>query len=82
MSLHDNNPAFDDFVQPDPSQCMTKTIADTLGRLPPMVQLRLLAFLHLVDSPDALKAALDVQPSCSVRLTLDALVAPCRLHQH
>ena len=82
MSLHDDNPAPLPLVQEEVALCLSKTFTDMLGQLPPLAQLRLLAFMHLVDSPETLKASLEIHPSGSLRLTLDALVTPCRHHQH
>ncbi|MEE1655705.1 hypothetical protein VB618_05815 [Microvirga sp. CF3062] len=59
-----------------------QTLADCLSHLPPVVRLRLLAFMHLVEDPAAMKAALEITPSGSMRLTLDAAVTPCPTHHH
>ena len=45
-------------------------IADAAMRLPPNVQSRLLAFIHLMEEPETTNAELEVAPSGVMRLTL------------
>ncbi|MEZ0169684.1 hypothetical protein [Microvirga sp. TS319] len=53
-----------------------------LDLLPPVARLRFLAFLHLVEQPGTMAATLEIQPSGTLRLTLDTAIAPCRKHRH
>ena len=53
-----------------------------LERMTPLARLRMIAFLHLIEDPEALNASLRLTPSGRLSLTLDALVAPTRGHQH
>ncbi|WP_133239313.1 hypothetical protein [Microvirga sp. KLBC 81] len=61
---------------------LSENLGQLLDLLPPVSRLRLLAFLHLVEQPETMKATLEVQPSGLLRLTLDTSVAPCKSHQH
>ncbi|QFU17397.1 hypothetical protein [Microvirga thermotolerans] len=45
-------------------------ILRAIAELPPISRLRILAFLHLLERPDALRARLDVDASGELRLTL------------
>lgn len=38
--------------------------------------------MHLVESPDTLKAALEITPSGSMRLILDTKIIPGLSHRH
>ncbi|MBM1169583.1 hypothetical protein [Microvirga arabica] len=60
----------------------TQTLAAYLSQLPPIVRLRLLAFVHLIEDPAAMEAALDITPSGSMRLTLNTAVTPCPANRH
>jgi hypothetical protein len=82
MSRPEENLPLASFVQEEMIDSLSKALAQLLGQLPPAARLRLLAFMHLVENPGTTKASLDVQPSGSMRLTLDTLVAPCHNHQH
>jgi hypothetical protein len=82
MSLPDEIPPVTSFVQEEMADGATRTLAACLSRLPPIVRLRLLAFMHLVEDPSAMKAALEITPSGSMRLTLDTAVTPCPSHHH
>jgi len=82
MSLPDEPPPVVSFVREEMTDGATRTLAVCLSHLPPIVRLRLLAFMHLVEDPAALKAALEITPSGSMRLTLDAAVTPCPTHHH
>ncbi|MGO4386559.1 hypothetical protein AB4Y85_03395 [Microvirga sp. 2YAF29] len=70
------------FVQEEMIENLSESLAQLLGTLPPLARLRLLAFMHLVENPDTMKATLEIEPSGIMRLTLDTIVAPCRAHQH
>jgi hypothetical protein len=60
----------------------TRNMAQCLAHFPPIARLRLLAFMHLVEYPDTMRASLEVTPSGSMRLTLDTKVAPDSAHRH
>jgi len=62
--------------------CLSETLIGVLDQLSPIARLRLLAFMHLIERPEALKASLEVTPSGSLSLTLDAPAVPCEGHQH
>jgi hypothetical protein len=82
MSLPDDITPVATFVQEEMTDGATRTLEACLSCLPPIVRLRLLAFMHLIEDPTALKAALEITPSGSMRLTLEATVAPCPNHHH
>jgi hypothetical protein len=82
MSLPDESPPVASFVQEEMIDGMTKTLAACLSHLPPIVRLRLLAFMHLVEEPADMKAALEISPSGTMRLILDTAVTPCPTHHH
>jgi hypothetical protein len=82
MSLPDEEFPFASFVQEEMIEGLSKNFGQLLELLPPITRLRLLAFMHLVEQPDTMRATLEVQPSGLLRLTLDTAVAPCRAHQH
>ena len=60
MSLPDEIPPVASFVQEEMTDGVARTLAACLSRLPPVVRLRLLAFVHLVEDPVAMKAALEI----------------------
>ena len=76
MSLPDENLPLASFVQEEMIDRASQSLAQCLAQLPPIVRLRLLAFMHLVEFPDTMKAALEITPSGSMRLILDTEVAP------
>jgi hypothetical protein len=82
MSLPEEKLPLASFVQEEMIDNLSETLSQLLGALPPVARLRLLAFMHLVENPDTTKATLEVEPSGSMRLTLDTEVAPRRAHQH
>jgi hypothetical protein len=82
MSLPDENLPFASFVQEEMVDCLAKALTSVVGQLTPVARLRLLAFMHLIEDPEALKASLEIEPSGYLRLTLDAFVSPCQGHQH
>ena len=82
MSLPDEHPAVTSFVQEETINGLTKTLAARLSHMPPIVRLRLLAFMHLVEDPAEMRALLEISPTGSMRLTLDTAVAPCPIHRH
>ena len=82
MSLPDDSTPLVSFVEEEMVDCISENLAQLLDLLAPLTRLRLLAFLHLVEQPDTMKATLEVQPSGVMRLTLDTEVTPCRSHQH
>lgn len=82
MSLPDEEIPLAAFVQEEMVEGISKGMSQLLDLAPPIVRLRLLAFMHLIEQPETMKATLEVQPSGLMRLTLDTIVAPCRTHQH
>ncbi|MBF9234475.1 hypothetical protein [Microvirga alba] len=60
------------FVQEEIASTLNETASQILERLPPITRLRLLAFMSLIDDPQATKALLDVDSSGRLRLTLAA----------
>jgi len=60
----------------------SQNLVHCLAQFPPIVRLRLLAFMHLVEYPDTMRASLEVTPSGSMRLTLDTEIAPDTAHRH
>jgi hypothetical protein len=82
MSLPDETTPLTSFVQEELANGISKNLGQLLPLLPSIARLRLLAFLHLVEQPDTMKATLEVQPSGLLRLTLDTAVAPRRSHRH
>ncbi|QRM30566.1 hypothetical protein [Microvirga sp. VF16] len=82
MSLPEENPPLSASVQEEMTDRATKNLAHCLARFPPIVRLRLLAFMHLVEYPDTMRASLEITPSGSMRLTLDTEVAPAPAHRH
>ncbi len=71
MSLPEENPPLSCFVQEDIMDRASQNMAQCLAQFPPIVRLRLLAFMHLVEYPDSLKASLEFTAAGSMRLTLD-----------
>jgi hypothetical protein len=82
MSLPKEKIPLASFVQEEMIENLSESLSQLLGTLPSIVRLRLLAFMHLVENPDTMKATLEIDPSGAMRLTLDTMVAPCRGHQH
>jgi len=82
MSLPDETVPLASFVQEEMIDRASQSLAHCLMRLPPIVRLRLLAFMHLVEFPDTMKAALEITPAGSMRLVLDTEVAPDSAHRH
>jgi hypothetical protein len=86
MSLPDRNCPAASFAQEEAQEeaieSLSRTVAQVLERMPPLARLRLIAFMHLVEDPGALNASLGLTPSGRLSLTLEALVAPARGHQH
>jgi hypothetical protein len=82
MSLPEEKLPLASFVQEEMIENLSESLSQLLGTLPSLARLRLLAFMHLVENPDTMKATLEIEPSGALRLTLDTLVAPCRAHQH
>jgi hypothetical protein len=70
------------FVQEEMIENLSDSLARLLGTLPSVARLRLLAFMHLVENPDTMRATLEIDPAGALRLTLDTMVAPSRTHQH
>src|SRR4051794_34978888 len=70
MSTPDRMPAIAMALREEIVDALTETITDVIARLSPAARLRLVAFLHLLDRPEAALADLDVDQSGIVRLTL------------
>ena len=60
MSLPDENLPLASFVQEEMIDRASQSLAQCLAQLPPIVRLRLLAFMRLVEFPDTMKAALEI----------------------
>ena len=82
MSLPDENVPLASFVQEEMIDRVSQSLAQCLAQLPPIVRLRLLAFMHLVEFPDTMKASLELTPSGSMRLVLDTKIVPDTAHRH
>jgi hypothetical protein len=82
MSLPDRNCPVTSFAQEEAAECLSRTLTHVLEQMTPLARLRLIAFLHLIEDPEALNASLRLTPSGCLSLTLDTLVAPARGHQH
>ncbi len=82
MPPPDEKPPLASFVQEEMIDGVRENLGPLLELLPPVARLRLLAFLHLVEQPDTMRATLEIQPSGFLRLTLDTAVGPCHLHRH
>jgi hypothetical protein len=82
MSLPEENPPLSHLVQEEMMNRASQNLVHCLAQFPPIVRLRLLAFMHLVEYPDTLRASLEVTPSGSMRLTLDTEIAPDTAHRH
>ena len=80
MSLPDENHPVASFVQEEMIENLTQAMVQFLAQWPPVTRLRLLAFMHLVEQPETMKALLEITPSGSLRLTLDTDVTPGRAH--
>jgi hypothetical protein len=78
----DEKPPLASFVQEEMIDGASRNLGQLLDLLPAVARLRLLAFFHLVEEPDTMKATLEVQPSGQLRLTLDTAVAPCSSRRH
>ncbi|WP_404286432.1 hypothetical protein ACD578_15800 [Microvirga sp. RSM25] len=82
MSLPEENPPLSHLVQEEMMNRASQNLVHCLAQFPPIVRLRLLAFMHLVEYPDTMRASLEVTPSGSMRLTLDTEIAPDTAHRH
>jgi hypothetical protein len=82
MSLPDRNCPAASFAQEEAAECLSRTLTHLLEQMTPLARLRIIAFLHLIEDPGALNASLGLTPSGRLSLTLEALVAPARGHQH
>jgi hypothetical protein len=82
MSRHDGNHFIGPFVQEEMADTLAKTVTHLIPKLSPITRLRLLAFMHLLENPETMKADLDVEPSGCLRLTLAIAGAPDKSQQH
>jgi len=82
MSLPDETSPLFSFVQEETIDRASQNLVHCLAQFPPIARLRLLAFMHLVEYPDTLRAALEITPSGSMRLVLDTKIAPDSGHRH
>lgn len=82
MSQPDESLPLQSFVQEEMFDSLPEMLTQVLGQLTPVARLRLLAFIHLIENPETMKASLEINPSGFLRLTLEALVVPCQIHQH
>jgi len=70
MSRRDGDRFIASFVQEELSDALAQTVAHLIPRLAPITRLRLLAFMHLLEHPETMKADLDIESSGTLRLTL------------
>jgi hypothetical protein len=70
MSKADHAPALAVALREEIVDALSDTMNQVVARLPPAARLRLVAFLHLLDRPEATLANLEVDPAGGVRLTL------------
>ncbi|WP_262269786.1 MULTISPECIES: hypothetical protein [Microvirga] len=82
MSPPDENLPLSSFIQEEMIDRASQNLAHLLGQFPPIVRLRLLAFMHLVEYPDTMRASLEIAPSGTMRLILDTKVTPGLAHRH
>jgi hypothetical protein len=73
MSRADQDPPIAHALREQIVEALSDTMRDVVARLSPAARLRLLAFLHLLDRPEAALANLEIEPSGAVRLTLAML---------
>jgi hypothetical protein len=64
------------------TDALARMVAHVIPQLPPVTRLRLLAFIHLLENPETVKADLHIEPSGYLRLTLAANGIPDRNQQH
>jgi len=76
MSPPDEKLALAAFVQEEMVDEVARKMSHVLDRAPAVVRLRLLAFMHLIERPEAMSAKLEVEPSGLLRLTLETPAAP------
>jgi hypothetical protein len=67
-----DDPPIASFVQEEMMNALNEMAGRIMVRLPPITRLRLLAFMHLIEKPEAMKASLDIEPAGCLRLTLAA----------
>jgi hypothetical protein len=82
MSLPDENLSLASFVQEEMLDTLSRRLSEMLSQLPPAARLRLLAFMHLAENPETMKASLQFETTGSMRLVLDTFVSPARAQQH
>jgi hypothetical protein len=58
------------FVYEEMAEALIPMLTHVIPRLPDMTRLRLMAFFHLLEHPEAVKADLQVDPAGVARLTL------------
>lgn len=57
-------------LREDLVDALAETVVDVVARLQPVTRLRLLAFMHLFENPETIRAVLDIEATGAVRLTL------------
>ncbi|EIM27704.1 hypothetical protein [Microvirga lotononidis] len=82
MSLPEENPLLSCIVPDELIERASRNMAHCLAQFPAIARLRLLAFMHLVEYPDTMRASLEITPSGTMRLILDTKVAPDPAHRH
>lgn len=82
MSLPDEEFPLASFLEEEMVDGLSETLGHLVALAHPVVRLRLLAFMHLVEQPENMQATLEVLPSGLLRLTLDTAVTPCSFQQH
>lgn len=82
MSLPDEDIPPASFIRDEAISRLSQTLVQIVDQFPPTVRLRMLAFVHLIENAETLKASLEVEPAGHLRLILDTHVTPARGHQH
>lgn len=81
MQQH-NDRAFGSSLQEEVVDAMSDRMAQIIVKLPPITRLRFLAFLHLLERPESVKACLDVEPTGNLRLLLSTAVFSVESPKH
>ncbi|MGO4707138.1 hypothetical protein AB4072_15340 [Microvirga sp. 2MCAF38] len=70
MQPPDENPTIGAPLREELVDALADTVLDVVARLSPVTRLRLLAFMHLFEKPETIRADLSIDASGTVRLTL------------
>jgi len=82
MTQPDRNFDLSSFAQEEIADTLARSVALVIPQLPPITRLRLLAFIHLLERPEAMRADLDIEASGGLRLTLAVDATPEKNQQH